>query len=88
MVERRHRHIVEASLTLFDQCKAPLKYWSYAFESSVYLVNRMPTVVLNHKTPFECLLKSTPDYAFLYTFGCLCSGVFAFHFFVYTMLIS
>ena len=31
----------------------------------------MPTLVLNHKTPFECLLKSTPDYMFLRTFGCL-----------------
>ena len=72
MVERRHRHIVETGLTLLGQCKAPLKYWSYAFESSVYLINRMPTAVLNHKTPFECLLKSTPDYAFLRTFGCLC----------------
>ena len=72
MVERSHRHIVETGLTLLGQCHAPLKYWSYAFESSVYLINRMPTPVLNNKTPFECLLKSTPDYAFLRTFGCLC----------------
>jgi histone deacetylase 1/2 len=72
MVERRHRHIVETGLTLLGQCHAPLKYWSYAFESSVYLINRMPTPVLNYKSPFECLLKSSPDYAFLRTFGCLC----------------
>ena len=72
MVERRHRHIVEIGLTLLGQCKAPLKYWSYEFENSVYLINRMPTTVLNHKTPFECLLKTTPDYAFLCSFGCLC----------------
>jgi len=72
MVERRHRHIVETGLTLLGQCHAPFKYWSYAFESSIYLTNRMPTPVLNHKTLFECLLKSTPDYAFLHTFGCLC----------------
>jgi len=32
----------------------------------------MPTLVLNYKSPFECLLKSSPDYAFLRTFGCLC----------------
>jgi len=72
MVERRHRHIVEIGLTLLGQCHAPLKYWSYAFESSIYLINRMPTPVLNYKSPFECLLKSSPDYAFLRTFGCLC----------------
>jgi hypothetical protein len=31
----------------------------------------MPTPVLNHKTHFECHLKSTPDYTYLRTFGCL-----------------
>jgi len=72
MVERRHRHIVETGLTLLEQCHAPLKYWSYAFESSVYLINRIPTPILNYKSPFKCLLKSSPDYAFLRRFGCLC----------------
>ena len=32
----------------------------------------MPTTVLNGCTPFECLFKSSPDYSFLCTFGCLC----------------
>ena len=72
MVKRLHRHVVETRLTLLEQCHASLKYWSYAFESFVYLINRMPTPVLNHKTPFECLFKSTPDYVFLCTFRCLC----------------
>ena len=72
MVERRHKHIVETGLTLLGQCHAPLKYWSYAFESFVYLINRTPTPVLNYKSPFECLLKSSLDYAFLRTFGYLC----------------
>jgi len=72
MVERRHRYIVEIGLTFLGQCKAPLKYWSYVFESSVYLINHMPTHVLNHKSPFECLLQSTPDYTFLCTFRYLC----------------
>jgi len=49
MVERRHRHIVETRLTLFGQCNTPLKYYSYAFESSIYLINCMPTSVLNHR---------------------------------------
>jgi histone deacetylase 1/2 len=72
MVEHRHGHIIETGLTLLGQCQAPFKYWSYAFESSVYLINRMPTLVINNKTPFECLLKSSSDYVFLRTFGCLC----------------
>ncbi|KAJ6340305.1 hypothetical protein OIU77_008126 [Salix suchowensis] len=71
-VERRHRHIVETGLTMLGQCKAPLKYWNYAFETSVYLINRMPTAVLRNKSPFECLLRQVPDYAFLRVFRCLC----------------
>jgi histone deacetylase 1/2 len=32
----------------------------------------MPTSILSNKSPFECLFRQTPDYAFLRTFGCLC----------------
>lgn len=41
-------------------------------ESSVYLINRMPTLVLQNKSPFACLFDRTPDYNFLHIFGCLC----------------
>jgi histone deacetylase 1/2 len=71
-VELRHRHIVETGLTLLGQCSAPLRFWNYAFESSVYLINRMPTLVLQNQSPFECLFNHTPDYDFLRTFRCLC----------------
>ena len=71
MVERRYRHIVKTDLTLIGQCKAPLKFWCYVFETFVYLINRMPTLVINYKSPFECLFRSTIDYSFLRTFRCL-----------------
>jgi hypothetical protein len=60
-IERRHCHNVETGLTLLGQCKAPLKFWTYAFETSVYLINRMPTPVLHNKSPFECLLCQPPN---------------------------
>jgi histone deacetylase 1/2 len=72
IVERRHRHIIETGLTLLGQCKAPLKFWSYAFERAVYLINHMPAAVLNGCTTFEHLFKSSPDYNFLRIFECLC----------------
>jgi histone deacetylase 1/2 len=71
-VERHHRHIVETDLTLLGQCTAPLQILNYAFESSVYLINRMPTLVLQNKSLFECLFRRTLDFNFLRTFGCLC----------------
>jgi len=72
IVERRHQYIVETGLTLVGQCSAPLRFWNYAFESSVYLINHMPTLVLQNTSLFECLFRRTPNYNFLRTFGCLC----------------
>jgi histone deacetylase 1/2 len=71
-VERRHRHIVETGLTLLGQCKAPFCFWNYAFDTSVYLINHMHTLVLDKQSPFDCLFQGSPDYHFLHTFGCLC----------------
>ena len=34
-VERRHRHIIETGLTLLGQCKAPFRFWNYAFDTLV-----------------------------------------------------
>jgi len=32
----------------------------------------MPTPVLAHRSPFDCLFQRSPDYHFLRTLGCLC----------------
>jgi len=45
-IERCHRHIVETGLTLLGQCKALFRFWNYAFDTSVYLINRMPLLFL------------------------------------------
>uniref|UniRef100_A0A803PYD1 Retrovirus-related Pol polyprotein from transposon RE1 n=1 Tax=Cannabis sativa TaxID=3483 RepID=A0A803PYD1_CANSA len=70
--ESKHRHIVEMGLTLLAQAKMPLKYWSDAFQTSVYLINRLPTVDLKGKSPFEVLYSKVPDYKFLKVFGSTC----------------
>jgi len=62
---------METGLTLLGQYKAPLRIWNYAFETSVYLINRMPTFVLVNESPFEYLFQRSPDYHFLCTFKCL-----------------
>ena len=70
--ERRHRHIVETGLTLLSQATLPPSYWSYAFQAAVYLINHMPTTILNNKSPFECLFGRLPNYKKLRIFGCQC----------------
>ncbi|KAJ9550514.1 LOW QUALITY PROTEIN: hypothetical protein OSB04_014559 [Centaurea solstitialis] len=70
--ERRHLHIVETSLALLSHASMPLIYWPHAFQTAVYLINRMPTPTLNNTSPYYKLFGSTPKYTHLHNFGCLC----------------
>jgi transposase InsO family protein len=71
-VERKHRHIVETGLSLLANASMPLRYWDEAFTTTCFLINRLPSPVLNNKSPFEVLFKHSPDYNFLKVFGCAC----------------
>lgn len=50
--ERCHCHLVETGLTLLQSASLPSKFWSYAFQAAVYLINRLPTLVLKMSSPF------------------------------------
>jgi hypothetical protein len=72
IAERKHRHIVETGLTLFAHASAPYRFWGDAFSTACFLINRLPSYVINMETPLERLLGGTPDYTFLKVFGCAC----------------
>ncbi|KAL5545398.1 hypothetical protein UlMin_005085 [Ulmus minor] len=71
-VERKHGHVVETGLALLARASLPLKYWLYAFQTAVFLINRMPTKILDFSSPYSTLLHKSPDYNMLKIFGCLC----------------
>ncbi|GKC51385.1 putative RNA-directed DNA polymerase [Tanacetum coccineum] len=71
-VKRRNHHVVETSLTLLAQACVPQRCWHYAFDTAVYLINRMPSRTSTNKSPFEHIFKRSPGYSFLRVFGCLC----------------
>lgn len=72
VAERKYRHIVEIGLTLLAQANLPIKYWGYAFCSAVHLINRLPTPVLDGRSPYQSLFNHEPTYDHLRVFGCCC----------------
>ncbi|BBH07832.1 transposable element gene [Prunus dulcis] len=70
--ERRHLHIVETGLALLTHASLPISYWTYAFATAVYLINRMPTPTLNLSSPYHKIFQIAPNYSKLKVFGCLC----------------
>ncbi|KAM0003914.1 putative RNA-directed DNA polymerase [Helianthus debilis subsp. tardiflorus] len=72
VAERRHRHVVETGLALLHYANLPQTFWSHAFQTATYLINRLPTPILSNKTPCDMLFGKPPDYTKLKPFGCLC----------------
>lgn len=70
--ERKHRHIVEVGLALLAQASMAVKFWDESFTTSCYLINRLPSRVINNSTSLERLFGSKPDYSLLKVFGCAC----------------
>ena len=66
-----HRHIVEMGLRLLATSYMPLRFWAEAFNTTVFLINGLPTKVFRNKSPWECLFHQAPDYWSSHFFGCL-----------------
>lgn len=47
VAESRHRRAVDRGLAMIYKSKVPMVYWPMAFKTAVYLLNRLPTKVLN-----------------------------------------
>lgn len=71
-VKRKHWHIVEIGLSLLATASVPLSFWDSTFETTTYLINRLPSKVTKNKSPYEYLFHNSPNYKFLKIFGCEC----------------
>lgn len=73
VVERKHRHIVDIARTLLLNANAPLKCWGDVVLTARYLINQMPSYMLNDHVPYSLLYHTNPLYVVSpYVFGCTC----------------
>lgn len=56
VTEKKHRHIIETSLTLLHQANIPKTFWPYAFQTATYLISMMPSPNTS-KSPYKFLYK-------------------------------
>jgi transposase InsO family protein len=72
LAERKNRHLLEIARCLMFAMNVPKFLWCEAVMTAAYLMNRMPTRVLDYKTPIECLTGKNTYAVPPKVFGCTC----------------
>ncbi|XP_013601231.1 PREDICTED: uncharacterized protein LOC106308637 [Brassica oleracea var. oleracea] len=82
VAEGKNIHLMEVARSMMFHKSVPKRFWSDAVMNACYLINRIPTRILEinmiptrileDQSPFEVLNKSRPVLDHLRTFGCVC----------------
>ncbi|CAL9000577.1 unnamed protein product [Prunus brigantina] len=72
VAERKNRDLLEKTRSLMLQMNVPKKFWSQGVLTAAYVINRLPSRVLDYKSPLEVLKGRKIDLSHLRIFGCVC----------------
>ena len=60
VAERKNRHLLEVTRSLMLATNVPKQFWGEVVLSATYLINRVPSSVLNFNTPHTVLQTTYP----------------------------
>ncbi|RVX15345.1 Retrovirus-related Pol polyprotein from transposon TNT 1-94 [Vitis vinifera] len=61
VVERKNRHLMEVARSLMIASNVPKQLWGEVVLTATYLINQMPSRILQYKTPCQILLAAYPS---------------------------
>jgi hypothetical protein len=70
--KEKNHHLLEMTRTLLFQNNIPKIFWSESVLTATYLINRLPSSILNFKSPFEIIYNRKFNLNHLRVFGCAC----------------
>ena len=70
--KRKNRDLLEKTRAIILQMNVPKYLRSYGILTTVYLINRLPSRVLEFKSPFKVLQNKVLDISHIKVFGCTC----------------
>ena len=75
VIERKRRHLLQLARALLFQAHLPKYFRDHAIRMNTYLINRLPSSLIDWKSLYDLLYKRHPDCSTLRCFGCLCFAI-------------